>query len=157
MPLPTRWHPVPHVGIAREQGSDPASCAHPQGSRLFCALSLRTGKLIHSLGATFTTFLKTLLRQRAYDTRMVQDNAWYHHVVFLRPLVRTYRAMFTMLFLLPYSRQLAPVERVWKLASCMPTHNQFIAILDDVLIAAFTCFDRWRITNLVLRRLCGIS
>ena len=30
MPLPTTWHPVPHVGAARDQGSGPAPCAHPQ-------------------------------------------------------------------------------------------------------------------------------
>ena len=30
MPLPTTWYPVSHVGAARDQGSGPAPCAHPQ-------------------------------------------------------------------------------------------------------------------------------
>lgn len=34
MPLPTAWHPMPHVGAARDQGSDPAPCAHPQVGRV---------------------------------------------------------------------------------------------------------------------------
>jgi transposase len=34
MPLPTTWHPVSPVGTARDQGSDPAPCAHPQVGRL---------------------------------------------------------------------------------------------------------------------------
>jgi len=106
----------------------------------------------------FETFLKTLLRHRSRDTRMVLvlDNARYHHAVLLKPLLRKYRAVLTLLFLPPYSPQLAPVERVWKLARRMATHNRFFATLDDVLTAVSTCFDRWRTPNSVLRRLCGI-
>jgi len=116
----------------------------------FGAVSLRTG--------TFETFLKTLLQHRAHDTRMVLvlDNARYHHAILLKPLRRKYRAVLTLLFLPPYSPQLAPIERVWKLARRMATHNRFFATLDDVLTAISTCFDRWRTPNAVLRRLCGI-
>ncbi len=35
MPLPTTWHPVPHVGAARDQGSGPPLYTHPQVGRLF--------------------------------------------------------------------------------------------------------------------------
>ena len=108
--------------------------------------------------ATFETFLKTLLRHRSRDTRMVLvlDNARYHHAILLKPLLRKYRAVLTLLFLPPYSPQLAPIERVWKLARRLATHNRFFATLDDVLTAVSTCFDRWRTPNSVLRRLCGI-
>ncbi len=129
----------------------------------FGAVSVRTGKFIHSLcatfnAATFETFLKALLRHRSRDTRMVLvlDNARYHHAVLLEPLRRKYRAVLTLLFLPPYSPQLAPVERVWKLARRMATHNRLFATLDDLLTAVSTCFDRWRTPNSVLRRLCGI-
>ena len=47
---------------------------------------------------------------------LVLDNARYHHAVLLKPLLRKYRAVLTLLFLPPYSPQLAPIERVWKLA-----------------------------------------
>jgi transposase len=130
----------------------------------FGAVSLRTGKFIHSLcatfnAATFETVLKTLLRHRSRDTHMVLvlDNARYHHAILLKPLLRKYRAVLTLLFLPPYSPQLAPIERVWKLARCLATHNRFFATLDDLLTAVATCFDRWRTPNSVLRRLCGIS
>ena len=88
---------------------------------------------------------------------LVLDNARYHHAVLLKPLLRKYRTVLTLLFLPPYSPQLAPVERVWKLARRMATHNRFFATLDAVLTAVSTCFDRWRKPNSVLRRLCGIS
>lgn len=129
----------------------------------FGAVSLRTGKFLRSLcttfnAVTFETFLKTLLRHRSRDTRMVLvlDNARYHHAVLLKPLLRRYRAVLTLLFLPPYSPQLAPIERVWKLARRLATHNRFFATLDDVLTAVSTCFDRWRKPNSVLQRLCGI-
>jgi transposase len=129
----------------------------------FWAVSLRTGKFIRSLcatfnAATFETFLKTLLRHRSRDTCMVLvlDNARYHHAVLLTPLLRKYRNVLTLLFLPPYSPQLAPIERPWKLACRLATHNQFFATLDDLLTAISTCFDRWKTHNSVLRRLCGI-
>ena len=118
----------------------------------FGAVSVCTGTFIRSLCATFETVLKTLLRQRSRGTRMVLvlDNARYHHAVLLKPLLRKYRAVLTLLFLSPYSPQLAPVERVRKLARRMATHNRFFATLDDVLTAVSTCFDRWRTPTSVL-------
>jgi transposase len=128
------------------------------------AVSVRTGQFLRSLCPTFNvvtfeTFLKRLLRHRAHDTRMVLvlDNARYHHAILLKPLLRQYRTVRTLLFLPPYSPQLAPIERVWKLARRLATHNRFFATLDDVLTAVSTGFDRWRAPNSVLRRLCGIS
>lgn len=129
----------------------------------FGAVSLRTGTFVRALGATFIaatfeTFLTTLLRHRSRDTRMVLvlDNARYHHAVLLKPVLRKYRTVRTLLFLPPYSPQRAPIERVWKLARRLATHNRFFATLDAVLTAVSTCFDRWRHPNSVLRRLCGI-
>jgi transposase len=144
---------------------DPVLLQAPTRKSVACfgAVSLRTGTFVRSLcttfdAATFETFLKTLLRHRSRGTRMVLvlDNARYHHAVRLKPLLRHYRAVLTLLFLPPYSPQLAPIERVWKLARRMATHNRFFATLDEGLTAVSTCFDRWRHPNSVLRRLCGI-
>ena len=129
----------------------------------FGAVSLSTGKLVRAMcsvfnAETFQEFLKKLLRHRSRNKRMVivLDNAKYHHAVLLKPLLRKYRAVLRLLFLPPYSPQLAPIERVWKLARRMATHNRFFATLGEVLAAIDQCFDRWRHPNAVLRRLCGI-
>jgi transposase len=144
---------------------DPVLLHAPTRKSVACfgAVSLRTGKFIRSLcvtfnAATFETFLKTLLRHRSRGTRMVLvlDNARYHHAVLLKSLLRKYRAVLALLFLPPYSPQLAPIERVWKLVRRMATHNRFFVTLDDELTAVSTCFGRWRTPNSVLRRLCGI-
>ena len=129
----------------------------------FGAVSLSTGKFVRAMcekfdAITFESFLKKLLRHRSCGKRMVVvlDNARYHHAVLLAPLLRRYRTVLTLLFLPPYSPQLAPIERVWKLARRLATHNRFFATLDELLFAVETCFDRWRKPNSVLRRLCGI-
>ncbi len=129
----------------------------------FGAVNLSTGKFIRAMcekfdAVTFENFLKKLLRHRSRGKRMVVvlDNARYHHAILLQPLLRKYRAVLTLLFLPPYSPQLAPIERVWKLARRMATHNRFFATLGELLTSVEKCFDRWRKPNSVLCRLCGI-
>jgi transposase len=129
----------------------------------FGAVSLSTGKFIRAMcekfdAVTFESFLKKLLRHRSRGKRMVVvlDNARYHHAILLAPLLRRYRKVLSLLFLPPYSPQLAPIERVWKLARRMATHNRFFATLGELLAAVDECFDRWRQPNSVLLRLCGI-
>jgi len=54
----------------------------------------------------------------------------------------------------PYSPQLAPIERVWKLARRLATHNHYFATLCELVAAVVLCFQRWRKPNRVLHRLC---
>lgn len=86
---------------------------------------------------TFEAFLKQLLRRRSRGKRMVVvlDNARYHHAVVLTPLRRKYRRVLTLWFLPPYSPQLAPIERVWKLVRRLATHNRYFATLGERLAA----------------------
>jgi transposase len=120
----------------------------------FWAVSLETGKVAYKLcetfdAKTFETFLKLLLCRRTHGKRMVivLDNGRYPHSKLLAPL----------LFLPPYSPQLAPIERVWKLTRRLATLNQYFATLGDVLAVVERCFPRWLKPNAVLRRLCGIT
>ena len=87
---------------------------------------------------------------------IVLDNAKYHHAPLLAPLLRRYRNVLTLLFLPPYSPQLAPIARVWKLARRLATHNRFFETLSELLTAVDSCFDLWQKPNAVLRCLCGI-
>lgn len=130
----------------------------------FGAVSLSTGRFVRMMcpifnAATFQRFLKRLLRQQTPGRRMiiVLDNARYHHALLLAPFLRRHARHLRLLFLPPYSPQLAPIERVWKLTRRLATHNRYFATLPDVLKAVNTCFDRWRRPNTVLRRLCCIT
>lgn len=144
---------------------DPVLMHAPTRKSVACfgAVSLQTGKFVRSMcprfdALTFEVFLKKLLRHRSRGKRMmvVLDNAKYHHAVLLAPLLRKYRRVLTLLFLPPYSPQLAPIERVWKLARRLATHNRYFATLDELLTTVEVCFDRWKVPNPVLQRLCGI-
>lgn len=144
---------------------DPVLSHAPTRKSVACfgAVSLKTGKFVRSMcekfdARTFEAFLKKLLRHRSRGKRtvIVLDNARYHHAILLAPLLRKYRKVLTLLFLPPYSPQLAPVERVWKLARRLATHNRFFATLDELLCAVELCFDWWKKPNAVLCRLCGI-
>ena len=130
----------------------------------FGAVSLATGKFVHAMNErfdaqTFQAFLAKLLRRRTRGKRMVLilDNARYHHAKLLAPFLSKYRKVLTLLFLPPYSPQLAPIERVWKLARRLATHNRHFPTLPSLIEAVEACFAGWRRPNLILRRLCGVN
>jgi transposase len=56
----------------------------------------------------------------------------------------------------PYSPDLNPIERVWKLARKLCTHNQYFPALVDLVTAVATQLTRWSRPNPTLARLCGI-
>jgi transposase len=129
----------------------------------FGAVNMNTGKFVWTIcdkfnAETFELFLKKLLRHRTRGKRMViiLDNARYHHAVLLAPLLKKYRSILRLVFLPPYSPQLAPIERVWKLARRIATHNQYFTTLFVLVEAVESCFGHWKKPNQILRRLCGI-
>jgi transposase len=130
----------------------------------FGAVSLSTGQFVWTTckvfnNQTFAAFLTQLLRHRRRGKRMVVvlDNARYHHAVLLAPLLDRYRGCLTLFFLPPYSPQLAPIERVWKLTRRLVLHNRYFATLPEVLEAVVACFKPWAKANQILRRLCCIT
>ena len=127
----------------------------------FGAVHLGSGKFVWMMSSvfnaqTFQAFLRRLVRHRRRGRRMViaLDNAGYHHARMLRPWLHRMRRILRLEFLPPYSPQLAPIERVWKLARRLATHNQYFAILDQLVAAIVFRFRQWRKANRVLHRLC---
>lgn len=107
---------------------------------------------------TFHSFLKQLLRHRRPGRMMVVilDNARWHHAKFLKPWLRKHRRVLRLDFLPPYSPELNPIERVWKLTRRLCTHNRYFPVLEELVEAVFDQFDLWRKSNDTLRRLCAI-
>jgi transposase len=144
---------------------DPVLMHAPTRKSVACfgAVSLNTGRFVWRAcpvfnAETFMSFLRQLLRHRRRCKRMVVvlDNAKYHHAILFKPLLRKYWRQLTLLFLPPYSPQLAPIERVWKLTRRLALHNRYFATLNEVLSAVEACFRHWVRPNGVLRRLCCI-
>lgn len=130
---------------------------------VFGAVRTQDGRLVAGRdkkfnAITFLTFLERLLRHRRKGRTMVVvlDNARYHHARLIRPWLHKKRQVLRLLFLPPYSPELNPVERVWKLTRRLSTHNRYFPALEDLVESVFTQFELWSKPNETLRRLCAI-
>ncbi|MBM3803510.1 MAG: hypothetical protein FJW26_21855, partial [Acidimicrobiia bacterium] len=56
-----------------------------------------------------------------------------------------------------YSPDLNPIERVWKLARRLATHNQYFSQLEELVRAVSTQMQQWSKPNKTLFRLCSIN
>jgi transposase len=128
------------------------------------AVNTRTGKLATAFEATFNadSFERVLTRRLTHRPRnkrlvVVLDNATSPHARALRPCRRRHRKPLTLLLLPPYSPEFNPIERVWKLARRLATHNRHFPTLDDVLKAVRARFELWANPNPQLARLCAIN
>jgi transposase len=148
------------------EDSDPVLLHAPtrKSVALFGAVNLRHGQLVTQQQTTFDAltfrqFLGKLLPHRARDRRLVLilDNARYHHARLLQPSLDARRGGVRLDFLPPYSPDLNPIERVWKLARKLATHNQYFPKLENLTAAVSQQMQVWKKPNPVLRRLCCIT
>jgi transposase len=147
------------------EDKDPIVLHAPTRKSVACfgAVGLRAGTLVTCFepkfnAESFGRFLLVLLKHRAPGKRLVLmlDNAKYHHARALQPWLEQHRAVLTLLFLPPYSPELNPIERVWKLTRRLATHNRHFPTLDDIMNAVSERFRIWATPNRQLARLCAI-
>jgi transposase len=62
---------------------------------------------------------------------------------------------FALDFLPPYSPELNPIERVWKLTRRNCLHNRYFSQLSDLIEDVENQFNQWHKGNDTLRRLCA--
>ena len=107
---------------------------------------------------SFQGFLKELLRRKKHGRKMVVvlDNARWHHARLIRPWLRKHRHAIKLEFLPPYSPDLNPIERVWKLIRRLCTHNRYFKNLEDLVIVIHKQLEKWLKPNGQLKRLCAI-
>jgi len=130
---------------------------------LFGAVNLTSGKLIHLMhpvfnAVSFGEFLKMLVKRGGKKKKLilVLDNARYHHAVLLKPWLEKNRSRISLLFLPPYSPQLNPIERIWKLVRRNCTHNQYFPSLDCLIKNVKEQLNIWDTPNEILYKLCCI-
>ena len=147
---------------------DPVLLPHPTRKNVgyFGAVRLRDGKFFFRRetgkfnATTCWQFLKGL---RAISTRtarrvvVIADNAKYHHARLHRDWRQERPERFALDFLPPYSPDLNPTERVWKLTRRRCLHNRYFPQLDAVILAVENEFANWIKSNNTLRRLCAIT
>jgi len=146
---------------------DPVVYHHPTRKSVgyFAAMRLRDGLFLFRRetgrfnGESFWEFLKVFKEASAVGGRRVlaiSDNAQYHRSKLHLNWRLQQTPGFGLDFLPPYSPELNPIERVWKLTRRLCLHNRYFAFLDSVVDAVETQFADWTKPNDVLRRLCAI-
>ena len=107
---------------------------------------------------SFQVFLQRLLRRRRPGRQMVVivDNARWHYARALQPWLYKHQDALRLDFLPPYSPELNPVERVWKLTRRLCTHNVYFENLQDLSEVVEEQFRKWFYPNTQLHRLCAI-
>jgi hypothetical protein len=147
---------------------NPVLLHHPTRKSVgyFGAVRLRDGKLVFQRetgrfnALTFHMFLKHLCRVSSRAGRyvvVITDNAKYHHAK-LHAHWRSQQApKFVLDFLPPYSPDLNPIERLWKLTRRLCLHNRYFATLDSVVESVESQFCEWASGNDIVRKLCAIT
>ena len=147
---------------------DPVLLHHPTRHSVgyFGAVRLRDGKFQFRRemdkfnGLTFFEFMKELYQTSLTNGRrvvVITDNAKYHHARLHRQWREEHAAEFVLDYLPPYSPELNPIERVWKLTRRLCLHNRYFPLLQQVTTTVETEFASWAGPNKTLRQLCAIT
>jgi len=151
----------------------PPECKHPvvlqhptrKSVGYFGAIRMRDGKFVYCCerkafnAETFWAFMKKVRQISCHTGRRVlvlSDNARYHHAKLHVQWRQHCSSKFALLFLPPYSPDLNPIERVWKLTRRLATHNRYFQQIDQVAEAVESIFSDWRKPNTTLQKLCAV-
>ena len=126
----------------------------------FGALNLKTGQLVTQEAPTFSAqtfgdFIRYLLQSTQGKIFLILDNARWHRSKELKEFFETNRQRLEFIYLLPYSPELNPIERVWRITRRKVTHNRYFPSTEDLRLALVSQFTIWRLPNLPLKVLCA--
>jgi len=144
---------------------DPVLLHHPTRKSVgyFGAVRLRDGKFCFAREDgrfdavstwSFLRQLRAASRRSGRRVAVIIDNAKYHHATMHKEWRFEQEPDFRLLFLPPYSPDLNPIERVWKLARRLRLHNRYFATLTMVTKTVEELFWGWAKGSDALRRLC---
>jgi len=150
------------------EDKDPILLHHPTRKSVgyFGAVRLRDGKLVFQReegkfnAVTCHAFLKHLRQSSSRSGRraiVIIDNARYHHAKLHADWRSQQAPEFTLDFLPPYSPDLNPIERLWKLTRKLCLHNRYFPTLEDVVQSVEPKFSEWTSGNEGVRKLCAIN
>jgi transposase len=129
----------------------------------FGAVRIRDGKFIFEReeqvfnAETTWSFLKKLRRAACHSGKPVAviiDNARYHHATMHKKWRNDADEKFKLIYLSPYSPELNPIERIWKLTRRKKLHNQYFPNLEGLKHNVEELFQEWHHGSEDLRRLC---
>lgn len=136
------------------------SASTREKSEFFGAISLKTGRLLTQESNTFNWetfyhFLLYLLRHTNERILLIMDNARWHRAENLKPFYFQHHNRLIPVFLPPYSPELNPIERVWRITRRRVTHNRYFSDIQTLRDALMNQFAQWKSPNIALRVLCA--
>jgi transposase len=146
---------------------DPVVLHHPgrKGVGYFGAVRLHDGMFVYAResdkfnGQTFWDFMKLLQDRSQHEGKrvvVISDNAKYHHAKMHKEWREDRAASFALDYLPPYSPDLNPIERVWKLTRKLCLHDQYFPTLNSVVDSVEKQFSQWTHGSEVLKKLCSL-
>ncbi|MGQ9621577.1 MAG: transposase [Bacteroidales bacterium] len=99
---------------------------------------------------------KSVVSSKKKKLIVVLDNARYHHALLFNPWLHKNEQRICFLFLPPYSIELNPIERVWKMIRKNCTHHQYFPSLACFVKSVKEQVDLWDTSNNILHKLCFI-
>jgi transposase len=146
---------------------DPVLLHHPTRDSVgyFGAVRLKDGRFVYRREddsfnkETFFGFMKQLKQAACRTGRrvvVITDNAKYHHANLHKAWRLSHAGHFELHFLPPYSPDLNPIERTWKLTRRLCLHNRYFPVLDDIVSVVEGLFETWSRSSSTLRRLCAL-
>jgi len=130
----------------------------------FGILNASTGELFTQTAypfnsETFEQFIRLFLAAKESQGRkivIILDNARWHKPV-TRKLMDEYPKSLEFLYLPPYSPDLNPIERVWRITRRKCTHNKYFQMLETLADVLGSFFAKLAVPNKTLSSLCAIN
>ncbi|UCH01143.1 MAG: IS630 family transposase [Deltaproteobacteria bacterium] len=154
-----------HTSVTRMwsvKGKQPhvLSASTRQKIGFFGAINLKTGRLLTQEAVTFNadtfaSFLGFLLKHTRGKIFIIIDNARWHRARDLKDFFTKNEKRLVRIFLPPYSPQLNPIERVWRITRRQATHNRYFGSVEHLRIALASHFENWQKPNEALKILCA--
>ena len=101
--------------------------------------------------------IRLFLREHKSDKKrlIILDNApWHKKAVRLMREDKSFKDV-DFLFLPPYSPELNPIERVWRITRKEKTHNRFFEKIDILKSTLTSYFRNFEVPNIKLQTLCS--
>jgi transposase len=137
-----------------------SSASTRQKVGFFGAVNLKTGVLLTQdaptfNGETFGDFVGYLLQTTQEKVYLILDNAKWHQARVLKDFFIQNQDRLVLIFLPPYSPELNPAERVWRITRRLVTHNRYFPSVEELKIALTSHFAKWAQPNIALKALCA--
>ena len=124
------------------------------------AINSKTGQLLTKKAFTFNAdtfddFLYYLLQHTKEKLFLILDHASWHRAQDLKKFFFENQHRLLGIFLPPYSSELNPIERVWRITRRQITHNRHFESIQDLEAALIPYFSEWEQPNNALMVLCA--